>query len=54
MAVFAFSNTILSMSARTRELSKSILRGQKIAKNTRGILSNRVGMKTLIRVENCV
>jgi len=45
MAMFAFSNTILSMNARTRELSKSTLRGQKLAKNIRQILTTRVGTK---------
>jgi hypothetical protein len=34
MAMFVFSNTILSMSARIRELSKT-LRGQKLVKNIR-------------------
>jgi len=35
MAMFAFSNTILSMSARTRKLSKSTLRSQKLTKSIR-------------------
>ena len=49
MVMFAFSNTILSMSARTRKLSKSTLRGQKLAKNIRQILTTRVRTKNFNR-----
>jgi len=49
MVMFAFSNTILSMSARTRKLSKSTLRGQKLAKNIRQILTTKVRMKNSSR-----
>jgi hypothetical protein len=45
MVMFSFSNTILSMSTRTRELSKSTIWGQKLSKSIGQILTTRVRAK---------
>jgi hypothetical protein len=47
MTMLALSNTILSMSARTRKLSKSTLRRKKPAKSTRKIFSCRISAKNI-------
>jgi hypothetical protein len=52
MTMLAVNNTILSMSARTRKLSKSTLRKKKMGKSIRKVLSYRVNMKNTIEVSN--
>jgi hypothetical protein len=49
MAMFSFSNTILSMSTWTRQLCKGTLEGQKLAKSSRQIFTPRVSTKNFNR-----